>query len=360
MEDSEIIELACDVFSKITDDLNAGVYTELGGNLSVRWSEDKCFYAWAAVGSTVKEPPEHYIGLTYDTVLLLYRDIEIYCKYVEHGIDKNILNSLLQDFSYPQDLYLEDSVENCHKNMFISALTWIFFHELGHLVQEHGHIRDMYNCNKNNRIVDCSVVDNDDYVHLTGKPAAVSHVTEMAADFFSTVFCLRALLRHFRKHQLTNEIIRFTPSVALVLYRFQGVSSYIQTETPEGTHPQALIRLEQVMPLIYEFYSNFQLLERNENNLNRLDLINITSWSSFSVGLFWMRKNKQAEISENYFLSGSFQRPGMVHYHQEMIDIWDEVKPEIDKVKRFDDPFSELQFSDQYRKKIMDLLKVKT
>lgn len=350
MDNIEIIELGCDVFSKITSDLNEGVYSELNGELSIRWSTDGSFYAYAASDPEVVESPQHFIGITYDTLILLYRDIEDYYSCIEYGADNSKFDVVFQDFEYPKTLSTFSPKEHCCKNMFISGITWILFHELGHLIQEHGHIRSYYNCDEGIEIIDCAANDNKSKPPLSGKASAVSHVTEMAADFYAMISCLRGLLRHFEGEELEAEIRSFTSVLALVLYRFHGNNSYAPTEIPEGTHPQPLIRLEQTMPLVFEVYSKFELLKAKKSNLTRLDLVNITSWSSFTVGFFWLRKNHQANIPEDYFLSGSLQRPGMIGYHKIILQTWDEIKPIIDKVKRIDDPIAELKFSDHYRK----------
>jgi hypothetical protein len=349
LENSEIIDLACEVFSKITGDLNDGIYKDLNGNLSVKWSTNRSFYACASVSSSVEEPPLHHIELTYDTATLLYRDIEDYYEYIEFGADNDKFDFWFEGFDYPKSLSSESQKEHCCKNMFISGLTWILFHELGHLVQEHGHIRKLYDCSGSTDVIDCSSYDNEKSNNINGKASAVSHATETAADYFATVSVLRALLRHFESDELESEIKTFSSALALVLYRFHGVNSYSRTEVPEGSHPPPLIRLENTMPLLFEFYSTLGLLESNGSSMSRLDLINITSWSSFSVGMFWLRKNMQSGVPEDFFLSGSLQRPGMKKYHRAILDIWDEIKPDIDQAKRLDDPISELKFSDEYR-----------
>ena len=350
LKDSDIIDLVCDVFSTITGDLNSDLYKGLNGELSIRWSEKRCFYAYAAADPDVSAPPKHIIGLTYETAILLYRDIEDYHLYIGYGADNQKFDIIFKDFEYPKTLSIESAKEYCCKNMFISGITWILFHELGHLIQEHGHIRSLYNCNDGNKIVDCAANDSETNTKLTGKASAVSHVTEMAADYYAMVSCLRALLHHFEGDELKSEVRCFSSVLALVLYRFHGVNSYTPTEIPEGSHPPPLIRLEQTTPLIFEIYSKL-------TTIDRLELINITSWSSYTVGLFWLRKNRHmnSDLPDDFFLAGSLQRPGMVRYHKVMIDTWDEIKPIIDSVKRIDDHFSELQFSDEYRKKLLSL-----
>tara|TARA_R110001583_G_scaffold190915_1_gene355559 strand:- start:2488 stop:3549 length:1062 start_codon:yes stop_codon:yes gene_type:complete len=350
LEDSEIIELATDVLSKVTNLMNESLYSELDGELTTLWSMKNYFYACASVGSTVDEPPKHSITLSYETAVLLYRDIEVYSKYIETGIDNELFDQIFKDFEYPKTLSIHSDKELSIKQMFISGITWIFYHELGHLIQEHGYIRTQYNCHASTDIVDCASNDIENESVLSGKPSAVSHVTEMAADYYATVNCLVALLAHFKGDELEAETRSFTSSLALVLYRFHGINPYERTEIPKGTHPQPLIRLEQTMPLIFEFYSMIDLAKEKNFKLDRLDLVNITSWSSFTAGIFWLKRGGQKGIPEDFMISGSLQRPGMLEYHRVMLDIWDEIKPEIDKIKRHGNKYAELQFSEQYRK----------
>jgi hypothetical protein len=354
LEDSEIIDLAVDVLSKVTSLMNESLYTELGGKLTNLWSTKNYFYACASVGSKVDEPPKHFITLSYETAVLLYRDIEFYSKYIETGIDNAIFDQIFKDFEYPKTLSIHADKGLSYKQMFISGITWIFYHELGHLIQEHGYIRTQYNCHVSTDIVDCASNDVENDSVLSGKPSAVSHVTEMAADYYATVSCLIALLHHFEEDELEAEIRSFTSALALVFYRFHGINPYERTEIPIGSHPQPLIRLEQTMPLIFEFYSKFDLANEKKFKLNRLDLVNITEWSSFTAGIFWLKKSNQKGIPEDFMISGSLQRPGMVDYHRVMLRIWDEIKPEIDKIKRHSNLYAELQFSPQYRKTLAE------
>lgn len=349
MNNNEIIELGCDVFSKITSDLNEDIYSKLNGRLSIHWHTDELFYAYAGSDPKAIDSPKHSIGITYYTLILLYRDIEDYYSYIEYGADNSNFDIIFQDFEYPKTLSSFSPEEHCCKNMFISGITWILFHELGHLIQEHGYVRSHYNCDEGIEIIDCAANDSKSKTPLSGKASAVSHVTEMAADFYATISCLRSLLFHFEGEELEAEIKSFTSALALVLYRFHGNNSYVPTEIPEGTHPQPLIRLEQTMPLVFETYSNSGLLKDGKSNLTRLDLINITSWSSITAGFFWLRKNGKTNIPDDYFLSGSQQRPGMTRYHKIILETWDEIKPVIDKVKRMNDPITELEFNAHYR-----------
>lgn len=355
MEDSEIVDLTVETLTTIKDMLNEGMYKDLGGQLQVHYSDTPDFLAWASVGSEPSEPPIHYISITYDMALILYRDVEEYYSHIESGVDEPKLDILFPEINYPKSLSINSSKEDCCKNMFISALTWVFYHELGHLIQEHGVIRKEYGCSSNTEVIDCSI---DSGELLEGKASAVSHVTEVAADYFATFSCVFALMVHFKGMRFEEELRGFSAALALVLYRFHGDRPIEDVTEPKGTHPTPLVRLEQTQPLIFELLSKVDLVGELDSDLTREDLVYLTGWASYSIGLFWLRKNNITEIPDNFFLSGSLQRPGMITYHRCLLNIWDEIKPAIDKVKRMPSDFSEFQFSEEYRKRLLDAEKV--
>jgi hypothetical protein len=354
MEDHKIVELAVHVLSLIESDLNSDeqFYKGFGGTIELRWSDKKAFYADAQTASHPSEIAKHFVGLTYETVILMYRDIENYHKYISSSVDNSYFDEVFKGYEYPKALNTVITEEESVRAMFISGITWIFFHEVGHLIQEHGHIRQFYRGSKDTNIVDSPTQVNDEKQQVEGFEAAVSHVTEFAADFYATVSCLRGLHHNFTNIEEFEETLRsFAAVIALIFYRFHGTTDYTPEKIPVGSHPKPLIRLEQNAPIFFEFITPEFLNHRN-SKLDRLSIINMTSWASITIGLFWLRKHYQKIIPVDFFLSGSFQRPGMIEYHQVIIATWDEIKPVIDSVKRIDDYYSELKFSDEYREKI--------
>ena len=357
MEDSDIIDLTVETLDTIKTLLNETTYQGLGGEIQVHYSMTPDFLAWASVSSKPCEAPMHYVNLTYEMAVVLYRDVEEYYDYIESGVDNPKLDILFPEVDYPKSLSTQSSKEDCCKNMFISALTWVFYHELGHLVQEHGEVRQNYGCSTGTDVIDCSV---DSTEPLEGKASAVSHVTEIAADFFATYCCLMALLQHFKGARFEEELRAFSAALALVLYRFHGTRPIEAVTEPIGTHPDPLVRLEQTQPLIVELLSKLDLKKELGSDLTRNDLVYLTGWASYSIGIFWLRKNHITDIPDYYFISGSLQRPGMLSYHRCLLDVWDEIKPEIDKIKRLEGDYSEFRFSDQYRETLLELDKTET
>ena len=116
MTDFEIYQLAQNIASSITNDLDASRYAELKGSLSVSWiSKPKKFNAWAEEFFDFAETQ-----LTTDAFKPVFGD--------------------LHPIPFPSSFSKENSV----KNIFIASFTWVYFHELGHAAQEHGHVRHIF------------------------------------------------------------------------------------------------------------------------------------------------------------------------------------------------------------------------
>ncbi|WP_058373276.1 hypothetical protein [Pseudoalteromonas translucida] len=124
MEDLEIYQLAGDVLSSITSDLNESIYSDLNGKLSLVWSEVQTVNAWAKSQGSVDEPPIHKICIHFELVRQLYRDTEAFCKYLESDIDKGAFDFWFQDFEQPIEMLPSIFSSEAHrKNMFIAAIT---------------------------------------------------------------------------------------------------------------------------------------------------------------------------------------------------------------------------------------------
>ncbi len=354
MTDLEIYQLAGDVISSISNDLQNGIYSDLNGELSIVWSEEKSINAWAESRTDINKPPCHKIGFHFELVRQIYRDIEAYCKYIECNIDYKIFEMWFQDDAHPFNLLTTHfSKETYTNNMFIGAITWVFFHELGHLQQEHGYIRNFFTGATIPSIHECNINTNE---LIQGKEAAISHVTEIAADFEAVNFCISELIRQFKGDDLKPSIFIFMCGVSCVLYRFHGAKPFRIEEYPIGSHPNPLVRLENIVPQIYEFLSMSALHQVINVELSRESIVKICSTAATTVGIFWLKINsKQPKVSDNYFLMGTLNRPGMNSYLKVIIKTWDEIEPTIKMVRRFGTKFGLLQFTQESRERLNNI-----
>lgn len=349
MKDSEIIDLAVETIFIAQAIINEAIYSKINGKISIRWVDIDDIYAIAATKSQAEESADHIIRISYLTAIQLYRDVEQYFEYINSGVDNKFFDELFKGFEYPKTLCHSSDYEARCKNMFNTAFTWIIYHELGHLVQEHGFIKSKYGVGPSSDVIDCASTDLTNDETIKGKQAAISHITEMAADFFGTQWCIEIILISFEGKELESEVRHLMCALSLVMYRFYGNRSYEFCGEPRGTHPLPIIRLEQVIPPLFEFLSHSNHLKDRNSDLNREDLVHLASWAANTSAIFWLKKLGIKDIREEYFLQGSRQRPNMNEYHRIMIKTWDEIKPDIDNYKRLKIDAYDLRFSDEYR-----------
>lgn len=355
LTDQEIYALAHGVLTDITEKLADGTYKRLNGSLAFAWSVEPKFNAWAESSTLVDGPPQHKIVLHYELARILYRDAEAFCSF---AVDEQIKNLITKSFGDDAAELLPScfTINDCIHNMFLASLTWVYFHELGHLMQEHGRVRSCGTISKNSTIAE---FDAHAANALEGRKAAISHATELAADFEATTQCLVASARHFLKGPLVDEsdgaevflgnIYLLTCSLACIFYRFNA-GSPARAELPiTGSHPNPIYRLEVAAPHIYEFTE--VLLRANEFDADRRRLVSMVKQAA-DLGSFFLNYTRATSTEEtiHLFVKGLLQRPEFRSYSQEIITTWDEIHPEILAYRHFGFELGVMRFTEEYRR----------
>ena len=354
MTDIEINELSIEVITSIAEDLRVAYYDKVGGTHTIEWGVEQSINAYADSNSNPESSPNHKIIINYELLRAIYRDIETYCYYIENNVDSEVFENLCGKDMQPKDLLTNYfSKESYHRNIFLASITWVFFHELGHLKQEHGYVRSMFNKLGVTLISECSI---NNEKTLEGKAAAVSHITEIAADFEAINICNLELIKHFKgKDMLLPAIFLFTSGVSLAIYAFYNKKILMESNIPQGTHPNPLVRLEIMLPQIWEFFSIPQLEEVLKVKLSRKDLVYTCQSAASSVGIFWMKKNQLPLDTDslNNLTQGMYQRPELITYMKILIETWDEIIPiiNLNRSKReiITNDFGLLYFTDESR-----------
>lgn len=343
MTDIDIYDLAANVLSSITSDLNHSHYNELHGKLTISYSTKKEINASASVLSSPDQPPSHNIDISYLLLKTLYRDIELYFEYMESKLDDNLIMGIWPENNFFQNILSLTPKNDCIKNVFISAISWVYFHEFGHLSQEHGRIRGLHKGNRINVITEMYVTGDST---LSPQDSAVWHLTELAADYFATIMCVNEIRRHFGPSEVEQAITYLTIGLPLVLFRFQNTSFYINQDPPSGTHPNPLTRLEVISPLIYEFLSE-------KNTDERKIIVNLCGVSTFSVSLFWTRiVYKEPKYPHHFILSGIVNRNDILEYLSHLIPVWDNISKEVHNSFTFAPKFFIITFTNELRKHV--------
>ncbi len=353
MTNIEINELSADVITSIAEDLRVAYYNKVEGTLTVEWGVTKEVNACANSNSSPDSPPNHKITINYELLRAIHSDIEDYCNYIEYDADSKLFAELYRKDMQPKDLLTNSfSKEEYQNNIFLAAITWVFFHELGHLKQEHGYIRGMFTESEITIINECNI---DNKKPLKGKQSAVSHITEIAADFEAINFCNLELMRHFKGKDLLPAIFLFTTGVALAIYRFYDKEILMECDVPKGTHPNPVARLEIMLPQIWEFFSIPGIEKELEIKLTREELVHTCNTAASSAGFLWMKK-KELPLDSNSLsnlVQGMYQRTKLNTYMKTLIETWDEIMPSIKLIRSkreiITNEFGLLYFTDESR-----------
>ncbi|CAN7738195.1 hypothetical protein LJR267_009123 [Paraburkholderia hospita] len=299
MEDIEIYHLAGQVLGDLTHDLSDGIYAQLGGELSIKWRAEKIFGAFASSLGESDKPPKHSITVYYEFVRQVWRDAEDFCKFLR-GIPEGSGVDKLYDF-YDDRVKLPTCFndEEHVKNMFVAAITWVYFHEIGHLMQEHGVIRDEFEPSDGGakQTNDVHDFEASQAKLIVGREALVSHVTELAADFEATNFNVIELLRHVRDSDFVDDEARtevfsglvylMVCGLSLVFFRFNGNRPILPTAVVEGSHPNPLTRLEIIVPQIFESLDGSMARRVAGYDVDRRQLVLLCAKAAFSATLYW-------------------------------------------------------------------------
>jgi len=361
MEDAEIYEFAGDILSRITNDTHNVIYAPLGGELSISWDTEEIYGAYASSLSQSDKPPQHTITMHYEFVRQVWRDIENFCEFLRSRPEGDFTPYEFYDnrTKLPECFNEDEHV----RNMFIAAITWVYFHELGHLLQEHGIIRHEFGPwgDEATQTTDVHDFEVSHHKPIDGREALVSHVTELAADFAATTFYVTELLRHTedprfadaqeRPEVLCGMLYLMACGISLVFFRFNGSKPIVPIAAVEGSHPKPLTRLELLLSQICEYLGAIKMETGHRFNQELLEVL--CAKAVFSTTMYWSSINTENHNFDILFmLGGGLSSPANMQYFQPIVEIWDEILPRIKEVRRFQSPDILMRFTDTFREKL--------
>lgn len=364
MKDVEIYLLASQIMGDLTHDLSDGIYAQLGGELSIKWREEKIFGAFATSQGELDKPPKHSVTVYYEFVRQVWRDAEGLCKFLQSVPEGSDVDKLYDFYGDRVKLPACFNEEAHVKNIFVAAITWVYFHEIGHLMQEHGVIRGEFGPGGGDtgQTADVHDFEASGDKPIVGREALVSHVTELAADFEATNFYVIELLRHVSDPDFVNDgertevtsglIYLMVCGLSLLFFRFNGSQPLFPTAIVEGSHPNPLTRLEINVPQIFENLDGIA-----GHGLDRRQLVLLCGKAALSATLYWsMTKTEKHEFDNRFLLKGLLTNPAVLQYLQPIVACWDEMFPRVEKVRRFGFPRGMMTFTDLFRKRIADVV----
>ncbi len=350
MEDIKIYDIALEVLSGITEDLKESIYDPLKGVLALTWSREPNFNAYAKSKSDINSPPDHLICIHYELVRQLYRDVESFCDFYFNHLTKSEWEAFFEGLDDAPPLTQYFTQEECTYNMFVGALTFIYFHELGHLLQQHWYIRQKFGESAETIINECQMASKST---LKGDAASVSHVTELCADFYATTKCLYELMRHFQdnKEELRGVLFIFVCGLSCIFHKFSGSVPYTPNEAPIGTHPNPSIRMEFNLPHIYELMDLIAV--PSGHSMSRRDLVHLCRRASDSSSLYYMAQNRvDWEYNDYLSIRGILNRPEDNSYLKHIVCKWDEIGTLLKRITIGGHKFDFLSFTQEFRDQI--------
>lgn len=372
MEDQEIYSLAHAVLGTLTTELRDGrMYKGCKGNLKIVWDVRPNHIASASSPGEVDQPPQHSVTIHYQFVRQLWRDAEAFCEFIRAippGSDTDSLyeyfNQLEDKAKLPQCFTEEEQV----KNLFLAALTWVYFHEIGHLMQEHGYIRAKYSggsIQQSNADVHEFLAEGN--APLTGLAAVVSHTTELAADFEATSLFLFELFRHmdspdFVEQDKKSEVFSgllylMICGLSIVFLRFNGPQPLCRSAVPRGSHPDPMTRLEINISHINDLLSIIRGAGKIGHIFDKSTLVKLSGKAGLSASLYWsMTQSSVKRFDTKFLLHGLLSDVAVLQYMQSIIHCWDQMQGEIQDIRRFGSPLGLMTFSDDFRSRVQDLL----
>ncbi|WP_372362186.1 hypothetical protein ACCQ10_03145 [Xanthomonas sp. NCPPB 1325] len=355
----DICNLAHDVLSAITRDLNEEHYKDPMSSLTFSWSTQPGFVAWAESNSCPSQPPVHKICFSYELAICTYRDAEDFYDFstFKDELDLPIIKMLEEvTGKHPSALACFDR-QAAVSNMFIAGITWIYFHEIGHLIQEHGYIREIYS-DKPTGITLVSEANGSLSKALSPRDSEVSHTTEVAADFEAITLSISEILRHaFRDSENSCDLEFFLGTTYLLaamlpclFYRFLDNKHLDAQQLPEGSHPHPVRRLELLIPHIVETLDWHPVRSVTHHMIDRRELVGLIGHAAYIGAIFWLgRHSDERPVDPEILFSIINKDDAGKQYFRRIVEIWDEIEPKIREIRRYGPEMGVMTITQEFR-----------
>lgn len=348
METPDIIDLAVRTLSTIVDDLQPN-YQSSGGSLKLVWSDEPTVNASATPISKMGEPEIHEITINYHLVISLYKNIDNLFEYIDADNNREFFGN--DDTDSLKKFFQTTDYKAFKNNSFISALTWVFFHELGHLKQ--GHIYILKSGLLNNFSESYSLSGSN----FKNENTCLLHCLELAADHFATITVSGELARHFHDDlsQFEYSFATFVLGVSTAIYTFTGREFENIPKYPVGSHPPAIARLDITLSMMCEFFNAMGLIPNYDKRKYTEIAVLCSLYAYFYTHIKWHieegRNHKdKLHLNKNLTPTPLHLRENGKDYLKEILKVLDEIRPSL--IKNLNSKWADiyaLHFTDDFR-----------
>ncbi|AWY39044.1 hypothetical protein DKY63_03590 [Pseudomonas putida] len=338
LSDQHVYEIAAEIGGTISDYLNDHWYTKSGMQLSIRWSFSPRIEASASAYPSLENPSQHVIDISYAFVKEIYDQAVDFALFATGGDKAHPLGVHL----IPAGYKLFEAAEL----MFQFGLTFVIFHELGHLNQSHGAIRAKYTGNiKQLTLAEFQV---NGHEKLAGDQSAIYHATELAADFEALDWMCTFLQRDYQGEEFLDLAYLQCASVSCMMLLFNGDQPVRLDKQPIGSHPYPVVRMDLWVQAYAERIRT--LAVQLEIETPYPEIYKRMTDAAFVTLLKWMTRLQLPNVPEYSGHSlGSLTHPNFSDYMKSIIEVWSKEYVSAREFRKYGMPLAVLYFTDEFR-----------
>lgn len=273
-------------------------------NLQFHWLPQRRFEAYASIDP--RQPDEHIISFTEWLPRAIVRDsvsLATLCEaHFTHAHYDVLFSHEIYDYGQGRENVLPPGIdrENAADQMFRLTLAWLYLHEQahhfqGHLLLEGAGARRMLR--EDNKL---SISESQAYGqvrNLSPEEAAISHVTELAADAEATGMALQLIM-------VANDGLFSRASLWLLIaglmclfQRFHGSSDDAEPgEMPVGSHPRPAFRMRMALEQVMWFAMHPRVREHAPWITGPDVVQKLVDHASTTASIFWTIRSLESRI----------------------------------------------------------------
>lgn len=334
----ELIDSAVKISNLIKIDLDKRWYATSEIELCIRWLETTDIRATASIEPSLEKVDRHVISLSYGLIQELY---SIAFEFARFSSGQPEQDSYAGIHMRPAQFDLFKAADL----MFMAGVVFIIYHEVSHLNQNHGAIRAQYGDRFTSCIIDDFEVSGG--VLISGDQAAISHATELAADYEALDWMATAL-ECFKGADYLDHAYLQCAMVSCIMLLFNGDKSVRLDAEPLGTHPYPILRMDHWVRLFAE--RTEKLSAHLQITDEKLVITKRFSDAAFVALLSWLTRGQLMDNPEySDFCNGSFSHQNYRSYMRHVINVWTRHDMQARGSRRYGGVLSVLYFTDELR-----------
>jgi hypothetical protein len=338
LTDLEIYALAARIGLNIKGQLDNIWYNGSGISFQITWSPSPTLQASASVTPSIEAPTRHTITLTYALVELIYQEAFDFSMF---SMKRNETSMSSKIHTIPSQFELLQAAEF----MFESGITFIIFHELGHINQNHGLIRAKYgSSNTTDLQINEFDIHNNENLKKNVEYSTICHATELAADFEAQNWMARSLHSMFKGADFKDHAYLQCSIVSCIMLVFNGTNPCQIDSTPMGSHPTPLLRMDLWVKAYAELaYIFVPAIDKKELTKCFMD-------ASFLALLKWMTRRQLPENPQyTDFFKGAVAHQNYNCYMRKVVNLWTHEYQQARNHRRYGSPLAVLYFTNEIR-----------